>query len=104
VKLKTDHPGTIFAEEHPTNQPERTQTMALSNEEAIASLNATNETLGKVSAETDALLKEIQRLNDVINNLPTGTISPELEAAIAAVDTRAKAIDDLVADVPPPAK
>jgi ABC-type transporter Mla subunit MlaD len=69
--------------------------------EAVTALNATNETLGKVASETDALLKEIQRLNDALANAG-GTITPELEAAIAAVDTRAKSIDDLVADVPPP--
>lgn len=99
MKLETDHPGTIFEELNPKQK--ELNPMALSNEEAIASLNATNETLGKVSGETDALLKEISRLQEVIANQPAGSITPELEAAIAAVDTRAKAIDDLVADVPP---
>ena len=74
--------------------------MAMSNQEAVAALNATNETLTKVGTETDALLKEIQRLNEALQNAG-GQITPELEAAIEAVDTRAKAIDDLVADVPP---
>ena len=74
--------------------------MAMSSEEAVTALNATNETLGKVSGETDALIKEIQRLNDALANAG-GSVTPELEAAIQAVDTRAKAIDDLVADVPP---
>ena len=77
--------------------------MAMSNEEAIASLNATNETLGKVSGETDALLKEIERLTAALEAAggTGGTITPELEAAIQAVDTRAKSIDELVADIPP---
>ena len=84
-----------------TNQ-ERTKSMALTNEEAVAALTATNETLVKVSNETDALLREITRLNEALANQPAGSVSPELEAAINAVDTRAKAIDELVADVPQP--
>jgi ABC-type transporter Mla subunit MlaD len=77
--------------------------MAMTTDEAIASLNATNETLGKVSGETDALLKEIERLNAALEAAggAGGTITPELEAAIQAVDTRAKEIDNLVADVEP---
>jgi hypothetical protein len=78
--------------------------MAMSNEEAIALVNSTNETLVKVSNETDALLREIQRLNDALASAggAGGTITAELEAAIKAVDTRAKSIDQLVADVPNP--
>ena len=75
--------------------------MAMTNEEAIASLNATNEVLGKVSTETDALLKEITRLNEALANAG-GSITPELEAAVAAVSSRASAIDALVEDVAPP--
>lgn len=74
--------------------------MALTQAEATAALTATNETLAKVSTETDALLKEITRLTEALENAG-GSVTPELEAAIAAVDTRAKAIDELVADVPP---
>jgi hypothetical protein len=78
--------------------------MAMTNEEALALVNSTNETLVKVSNETDALLREIQRLNDALAGAGGvgGTITPELEAAIKAVDTRAKSIDELVADVPNP--
>ena len=76
--------------------------MAMTNEEAVASLNATNETLVKVSNETDALLREITRLNEALNNAPAGSITPEVEAAIKAVQTRATSIDELVADVPQP--
>ena len=76
----------------------------MTNEEAIALVNSTNETLVKVSSETDALLREIQKLNDALAAAggAGGTITPELEAAIKAVDTRAKSIDQLVADVPQP--
>ena len=77
--------------------------MAMSNEEAIASLNATNDTLGKVSTETDALIKEIERLTAALEAAggAGGTITPELESAIQAVSARATSIDNLVADVPP---
>lgn len=78
--------------------------MAMTNEQALALVNSTNETLVKVSNETDALLREIQKLNDALAAAggAGGTITPELEAAITAVDTRAKSIDSLVADVQQP--
>jgi hypothetical protein len=80
--------------------------MAMTNEEAIALVNSTNETLVKVSNETDALLREIKKLEDALANAGGvgGTITPELEAAIKAVDTRAKSIDALVEDVAQPEK
>ena len=76
----------------------------MTNEEAVAALNSTNETLVKVSNETDALLREIEKLKQELANAggTGGTITPELEAAIVAVDTRAKSIDALVEDVPQP--
>jgi hypothetical protein len=85
-------------------QERKDSIMAMSNEEAVALVNSTNETLVKVSNETDALLREIQRLNDALASAggQGGTITAELEAAIKAVDTRAKSIDQLVADVPQP--
>lgn len=73
--------------------------MAMKDSEAVAKLTATNETLVKVSNETDALLREIEKLKAQAD---TETISAELEACINAVDTRAHAIDDLVEDVPQP--
>jgi seryl-tRNA synthetase len=78
--------------------------MAMTQAEATAALTKTNETLVKVSNETDALLREIEKLKQELANAggSGGTITPELEAAINAVDTRAKAIDELVADVPQP--
>ena len=66
--------------------------MAMSNEEAVALVNSTNATLVKVGNETDALLREIKKLQDELANAGGvgGTITAELEAAIKAVDTRAK--------------
>jgi hypothetical protein len=80
--------------------------MAMTQTEAVAALTKTNETLVKVSNETDALLREIDKLQEQLANAGGvgGTITPELEAAIKAVDTRANAIDQLVADVPQPEK
>lgn len=80
--------------------------MAMTQPEATAALTKTNETLVKVSNETDALLREIDRLNKALEDAQNagGSITPELESAIKAVDTRANAIDQLVADVPNPEK
>ena len=78
--------------------------MAMTQAEATAALTATNEVLVKVSNETDSLLREIETLKQELANAggAGGTITPELEAAINAVGTRATAIDQLVADVPQP--
>ena len=78
--------------------------MAMTQDEAVAALTKTNETLVTVGNETDALLREIDRLNKALEAAQDagGTITRELEAAIKAVDTRAAAIDELVADVPQP--
>jgi hypothetical protein len=76
----------------------------MTNAEALALVNKTNETLVKVSNETDSLLREIETLKKALADAggPGSPITAELEAAINAVDTRANAIDQLVADVPQP--
>ncbi len=78
--------------------------MAMTQAEAVAALTKTNETLVKVSNETDSLLAEIKRLNEALAAaIAAGNqITPELKAAIEAVDTRANSIDALVEDVPQP--
>lgn len=78
----------------------------MTQQEAVDALNRTNETLVKISNETDALLREIDRLNQALAAaIAAGnTITPELKAAIEAVDTRANSIDALVPDVPQPEK
>lgn len=80
--------------------------MPMTQAEATALVTKTNETLVKVSNETDALLREIEKLTQALADAggPGGKITPELEAAITAVDTRAHAIDELVGDVPQPEK
>lgn len=80
--------------------------MAMTEAEAVQQLTKTNETLVRVSNETDSLLREIQRLEQELENAGGvgGSITPALEAAIKAVDTRAQSIDQLVEDVPNPEK
>ena len=78
--------------------------MAMTQTEAVAALTKTNETLVKVSNETDSLLEANAKLQEELENAggAGGTITPELEAAIKATDARVHAIDELVADVPQP--
>lgn len=78
----------------------------MTQQEAVDALTATNETLVKVSNETDALLREIEVLKQALANAggPGGTITPELAAAVEAVGVRATSIDQLVPDVPQPEK
>jgi len=78
--------------------------VAMTQAQAVEQLTKTNETLVKVSNETDALLAANKKLQEELANAggAGGTITPELESAIKAVDTRAQAIDELVADVPQP--
>jgi seryl-tRNA synthetase len=78
--------------------------MPMTQAEAVTALTKTNETLVKVSNETDSLLREIDKLNQALAAaIAAGNqITPELQAAIEAVDTRANSIDALVGDVPQP--
>lgn len=72
--------------------------MALSQQEAIAKLDAQAEVLTKVKSEVEAL-KEIAE--------GAGNVSPELEAAIGRVDAAIKGVDDINEDAPaeePPAE
>jgi hypothetical protein len=78
--------------------------MAMTQQEATAALTKTNETLVKISNETDSLLTEIATLKQELADAggPGGTITPELAAAVEAVGVRADSIDQLVPDVPQP--
>jgi len=73
-------------------------------EEATAALVKVNETLVKISNETDSLLGEIDKLETALEEAQDagGTITPELEAAIKATAARTAAIDELVADTTQP--
>jgi predicted nucleic acid-binding Zn-ribbon protein len=73
-------------------------------EEATAALVKVNETLVKISNETDHLLEEIEKLEQALEDAQEagGAVTPELEAAIKATAARTHAIDELVTDVPQP--
>lgn len=78
--------------------------MPMTQAEAAEALTKTNETLVKVSNETDSLLQEIDRLKKALDAaIAAGNqVTPELQAAVEAVDARAHAIDELVPDVQQP--
>ena len=76
--------------------------MSMTQEEATAALVKVNEVLVKISSETEALLAEVDKLEQALEDAAGGTVTPELEAAVKATATRAHAIDELVADVAPP--
>jgi ABC-type transporter Mla subunit MlaD len=90
--------------EEPNNQPKGNNYMAMNQEQATAALVKTNEVLVKISNETDALLREIKKLEDALAAAGGvgSDITPELEAAVKATAQRAHAIDELVEDVPQP--
>jgi predicted nucleic acid-binding Zn-ribbon protein len=73
-------------------------------QEATAALVKVNETLVKISNETDSLLEEIDKLEAALEAAQDagGAITPELEAAIRATAARTHAIDELVTDAPQP--
>ena len=73
----------------------------MTQKEATAALVKTNEVLVKISSETEALLQEIDKLEQALENAGS-SVTPELEAAVKATAARAHAIDELVADVAPP--
>jgi hypothetical protein len=75
--------------------------MAMSQKEATAALEKTNEVLVKIGDETESLLAEVDKLEQALEDAE-GSVTPELEAAVKATAARAHAIDELVADVAPP--
>ena len=76
----------------------------MTQQEATQALVQTNEVLVKIGNETDALLREIEKLEKALEDAINagGAITPELEAAVKATGARANAIDALVQDVPNP--
>jgi ABC-type transporter Mla subunit MlaD len=78
--------------------------MAMTQAEANAQLQKTNETLVKIGNETDKLIQLSKQLKEQLDAAggAGGTITPELEQTINAIDQRANAIDQLVPDSPGP--
>ena len=54
----------------------------------------------KIGGETTALVSEVATLKEALAN--AGVTSPEVDAAVAAIEERVKAVDDLVPDAAPP--
>lgn len=67
--------------------------------EIVAQLNATTEQLKKIGTETTSLLTKVDELLAVIN---AGPVTPELQAAVDALQAQATTVDNLVSDVTPP--
>lgn len=67
--------------------------------EVLASLSNIATVLDKVSGETSQLLADIAALCEQVEN---GDIPGEIAEAVRNLETRAKAIDDLVTDTPSP--
>lgn len=75
------------------------ENILMKQSEGAAALVAVATTLDKVSGETTQLLVEVQTLKDLLGQ--ADEVSPELQAAIDAVASRAAAIDALVPDATP---
>lgn len=73
--------------------------IAMNQTELVEALDTVNVAVEKIGTETTALLAEVQTLKDTIE---AGTVSSEVEAALAAVVARVKAVDDLVPDASEP--
>ena len=70
--------------------------------ELAASIAAITAKVTKIGTESTATLAKVQELQDVIDNLPTGTVTPELQAAVDALAAQVQIVDDLIADAPAP--
>jgi hypothetical protein len=75
--------------------------ITMNQAELVEALNGVNASVEKIGTETTALVAEVQALKDALN---AGPVSPEVEAALAAVVARVQAVDDLVPDAPPPSE
>ena len=71
--------------------------MATQAELATALTTVTDE-ITKIGTETQSLLAKIDDLTAAL--AAAGATTPEVDAALAALQAQAKAVDDLVPDVP----
>lgn len=63
--------------------------------ELAAKLNDLTTAVTKIGTETTSLLQKVQDLTDALANSPT---TPEVDAALSALQAQAKVVDDLVPD------
>lgn len=66
--------------------------------ELAAQLNATAENVRKIETETRTLLTKVADLQAALEN--QDNVSPDLEAAAAALQAQVQVVDDLVPDAP----
>lgn len=96
MKLNVDLPQldevlTLLAEIQTTLKE-----ISMTGQEALAAIQAVGTQLTKAK---DEIIKKISDLEAALSN---ANLSPEAEAALADLKTQAQALDDVVADVPPP--
>jgi uncharacterized protein YoxC len=73
--------------------------IAMNQAELKTALDTLATAVDKIGTETTALLAEVQTLTDAI---AAGITTPEVDAALAAVQARVAAVDALVPDAPAP--
>ena len=70
----------------------------MNDAEATAALTAATNQIAKIGTETSALIQKVNDLTVLVNQ--QGSLSPELQAAVAAVQAQVQVVDDLVPDAP----
>ena len=74
--------------------------LTMNQQELLDRLGAVKAAVDKIGGETTALVSEVATLKEALAN--AGVTSPEVDAAVAAIEGRVKAVDDLVPDAAPP--
>ena len=74
--------------------------LTMNQQELLDRLGAVEAAVDKIGGETTALVSEVATLKEALAN--AGVTSPEVDAAVAAIEERVKAVDDLVPDAAPP--
>lgn len=74
--------------------------LTMNQQELLDRLGAVKAAVDKIGGETTALVSEVATLKEALAN--AGVTSPEVDAAVAAIEERVKAVDDLVPDAAPP--
>lgn len=64
----------------------------------VAQLNTLTQAVTKIGSETTTL---IQKVSDLSAALADAETTPEVDAALAALQAQVQVVDDLVPDVPP---
>lgn len=70
--------------------------------ELVARLTAVGAAVTKIGTETSTLLSNVADLRQQLTDEADGDLSPETEAALAAVEASVNTVDNLVPDATPP--